>query len=58
MVKPKNLKTLFIYEDFFAMVESYLDGCLVAKRREDIDRFISGNTWEARYKQITKVLQS
>lgn len=45
-------------EDFFAMVESYLDDCLVAKRREDIDRFISGNTWEARYKQITKVLQS
>lgn len=45
-------------EDFFAIMESYLDGCLVAKRREDIDRFISENTWKARYKQITKVLQS
>lgn len=52
---------VFLYktaDDFFAIIESYLVKCLTVRKKEDIDCFINANTWEARYKQIIKVLGS
>lgn len=50
---------LYVTEnDFFAIIDSFINGSPVVKSEKEISYYIADNTWEARYRQIVEVLES